>query len=193
MNKVKRFFTALLVGALAAIAMLGTTAARAQLPLLDMLVTPSAQTGAPGDSILWNIQLTNNTGDTAFFMLTGFSDGFPITPDVSTSLVDFTPFGVGTTLAPGDSLTLSNLYQADIAPTAADAVYDATAEMNYDLYDDNSFSNFLADGLVASGDWQLTVRGEVAPGATPEPSSLAWFGSSALIGTACFLRRRRRR
>lgn len=189
----KQLFTMLILGALTCVGILSAPSAQAQVPFLDMTVNPSAQTGAPGDTLFWSVLLTNNTGDTAYFVLNGFNDGLVVTPDVTVPAYDPTPFGVNYTLAPSDSLNLSSLFQTNLAPTAGNAVYTSTAELNYDLYDDNTFSNFLADGLIASNDWELTVQAPTAPAATPEPSALALFASLGLPGTLFCLRRRRRK
>ena len=183
----KKLFTSWLVLMLAAISLsFLPTGVNAQTPFLDALVTPSAQTVAPGTSPVWTFTLTNNTTDTAYFILTGFNDGFPVTPDVSIPPYDPTPFGPNQTLAPNATLTLTNLFETDVTASAADAVYIATSSVTYDLYDDPTFTNFLVSGVTASADYQLTVQ---SPAAVPEPGMFG-FAAASLLPLALYARKR---
>jgi hypothetical protein len=182
-----------LVGAALAVGLLaaGAPAGAQVLPLLDLTVTPAAQTAAAGDAPFWGVELTNNTTETAFFILTGFTDGLPVTPDVTVPPYDVTPFGVGFTLGPGATLPLADLFQTEVSPGASSAVYDATAEMIYDLYEDNTFTGILVDNLTAPADWRLTVQAAPQQAEIPEPGTLGLV-AAGLTPLAGIVRRRRR-
>ena len=159
------------------------------LPLLDMAVAPFMQTAFPGDTLFWNVQLTNNTTETAYFLLTDFSDGLPIVPDVTVPPYNTAGFAANYTLLPTETLTLTNLYQTEVSPTAAPAVYDAPAVMTYTLFDDATFANVLIDGLTAAGDWRLIVQ---APSQVPEPGSAAVLVGLSVSGAGFLFRYCRR-
>lgn len=187
----KRTLTACFAAALAAGLLAAAPAGAQVLPLLDMTITPAAQTAAAGDAPFWGVELTNNTAETAFFILTGFTDGLPVTPDVTVPPYDVTSFGVGFTLAPGATLPLADLFQTEVSPTAASAVYDATAEMLYDLYDDSTFTNFLLDNVTAPADWRLTVQAAPQQTGIPEPGTLGLVVAGLMPLAGIVLRRRR--
>jgi hypothetical protein len=179
------------VGMLTAFALITGSSVSAQtLPLLDMSVLPTPQTAAPGDAPFWNVHLTNNNTETAYFVIVGFYDGLAITPDVSVPFYDPLPFGVPYTLAPNASLDLNGFFQTDVSPSAADATYDSLAELNYDLYESDNFSNLLVSGATASGDWRLIVQAPT--GTVPEPGSVALLLGLTWAGSVSLLRRRKR-
>lgn len=154
---------------LLAFALLAFGPAGAQtLPILDMEVVPSALTGNPDDTLTWALLLINNTDATAHFRVTGFNDGLAATPDVQVNLTDFGPFFTDYTLEPGEGVNFSNFFETVIAsaPENPGAVYDSTAELTYDLYEDAGFAEVLSENVVSSGDWTLTVAAPVpGPGA----------------------------
>jgi hypothetical protein len=163
---------------------------RAQsIPFLEMSVWPTPQTVAPGDSPFWHVRLTNNTSDTAYFVLMGFQDGLGSVPDVAVNPYDPAPFGQPFTLAPNASLDLSNLFQTVVAPWAGSATYNSVAEALYTLYDSDTFANPLLTDVFASGDWSLTVQ--AAPSDVPEPGALALCAGMIVPGVAWLYCRRK--
>ena len=152
--------------------------ARAQI-FLDMAITPFAQTGAAGTQQTWDVTLTNNTGGAVSVHLTGYSPGFPVTPDIDIT-TGLLPAGA-ISLDDGQSYALSGYMTTSIHPDAAAGVYDALAEIAYDATD-SSGATFL--DTTASADWRLT-----ATAAVPEPTSLAL----ALLAPPLWLALRRKR
>ena len=184
----KLFITTLIVGMLGVALLIASPSVQAQtIPYLDMTVSPTIQTGTPGDSPLWDVHLTNNNPDPAYFIFVGFNDGLGSVPDVSVPAYDLTPFGQQYTLAPNGSLDIHSLFQTVISPLAGDATFDSVAEVTYDLYDSNAFTNPLLSGAIASGDW--TLRVQTQPSGVPEPGSLALLIGLGVVGLRAFRRR----
>ena len=176
---------------LAVLALAAASSASAQsLSFLDMAVQPTPQLAAPGDTLSWNVLLTNNNAESAFFVLVGFNDGLGVVPDITIPAYDFSSFGLPMTLAPGGSVLVSDLFRTLVGAGASAATYTSIAEIDYDLYEDGSFLNVSAGGVAASGDWQLLVQPDAST--APEPGTLALFVSAAagaLVGR--FARRRK--
>jgi hypothetical protein len=174
----------------AACLMTGLTAEAQTIPFLDMSVMPPVQIAAPGEGPFWSIELTNNNPDTAYFVFTGFADGLGAVPDVSVPAYNPTPFGQQYTLAPNASLTIPDLFQTVISPSAATATYNSSAEAVYDLYDSSAFTNPLLTDVTASGDWTLRVLSGSA--STPEPGTFAFLTSVGAVVVGGIVRRQRR-
>lgn len=185
--------TTLLAGILgAALLIFGLSVQAQNITFLDMAVLPAMQTAAPGASPFWSVQLINNNPDPAYFIFTGFNDGLGAVPNISVPAYNPTPFGNQYTLAPNTSVTLPNLFQTVISPSASNATYNSTATSTYDLYDSSAFNNVLLSGVTASNDWTLRVQ-SVPPSGVPEPGSLALLFGISLAGSVLFMRRRRRK
>ena len=188
---IKQTCMTILVSMLGCALLLGGTCVQAQsITFLDMTVSPGSQIAAPGASPFWDVQLTNNNTDTAFFIFTGFSDGLGSVPGVTVPSYDPGPFGQQFTLAPNATVTLPKLFQTTILPSASSAIYNSTAFTVYDLYDNGSFNNLFVGGVSASGDWTLQVQARTA--AVPEPGGFAFLAATAVTGGVLFLRRRRK-
>ncbi len=183
--------TSLLPGILATSLLFAGLYARAQnIPFLDLTVSPGTQTTAPGTSLFWNVQLTNNNADTAYFIFLGFNDGLGSVPNIVVPAYDPTPFGQQFALNPNASLNLLNLFQTVVSPMSGNSTYVSNAEATYDLYDSSQFSNLLLSDVTASGGWTLNVL--AAPSAVPEPGTIALFVVAGVTGTGIVLRRRKK-
>ena len=187
----KRFFTTILIGMLVTACLIAVPDVHAQtIPFLDMAVTPAVQTVAPGASSFWNVQLTNNNADPAYFILAGFDDGLGSVPDISVPAYNPTPFGQQYVLAPNGTLNVNSLFQTVISPMAGNSIYNSTANAIYDLYDSSAFNNPVLTGVLASSDWTLRVQKPTA--GVPEPGNIAFLAGAAVALGASFARRRRK-
>lgn len=189
----KRLMISLLPGILGAAILFGGLTAQAQsIPFLDLAVSPGSQNAAPGASPLWDLQFTNNNADTAYFVLSGFSDGLGSVPNIVVPSFDPVPFGQHITLAPNATLNLHSLFQTVVSPFSGSSSYTSTAEATYDLYDSSLFSNPLLVGVTASGDWTLNVTAIPSSSSVPEPGGIALFVGAGVAGGVLTLIRRKK-
>lgn len=189
LNQLKNF---LMPGILGAATLFGGLSAQAQsIPFLDLAVSPGTLTVAPGASPYWDVQLTNNNADTAYFVLSGFNDGLGSVPNVVVPSYDPVPFGQHFTLVSNATLNLHSFFRTIVSPLSGSSSYTSTAEATYDLYDSSLFSTSLLSGATASGDWTLNVSAR--PSSVPEPGSVALLIGVTVTGGVLFLSRCRRK
>jgi hypothetical protein len=175
------------------VTLIATSSAYAQtITFLDMEIQPNPQVAAPGDSPYWNVRLINNNEADANFVIVGFNDGLGSTPDISVPPYDPGPFGTPFTLAANASMVLNGFFQTAVSPLAADAVYDSFADLNYDLYEDGTFTSILVSSATTSADWRLVVQASTVA-ATPEPGALVLCCGLGTAGIGILIRRRKRR
>ena len=163
---------AALVGAFV---VLGPLQARAAI-VFDL--NPPAQTGSPGDTLVFNATLTN-TGPSTVYL-----NGDAFDAPCAGFSVDDSPYvnSFPVSLASGQSFT-GDLFKVNIGPGVAGGVYTGSFTLIGGA-DGNAQDNLGTDYF------DVTVA--VNPSLTPEPGTVALLVSGGLTGGASLMRRRRR-
>ena len=165
----KRLKNLMLLSLVPASLLLAGTAAKAD--SLSISLDPTLQVGSAGDVLAFDATVTNNSGSTVFLNGDNTFVDAPLTLDES----PFDAFPL--TLGAGDSFT-GVLFNIDIPAGAPSDLYTGSFDITGGHF--NSSEQFT----VGVSDFEV----QVAPAATPEPSSILLL-ATGLAGLALVFRR----